>query len=322
MDDNAATRFNDSLWSDLQDSEEFFDKRPLLAHYTSLEVLESILRNDEVWFSNPLFMNDHEELRWGIVNGFQWLSQDGLLAQAFGTSARHKHFVDSLASEITLFEKNHLFDTYILCFSQHEAGDDDGVLSMWRGYAADGTGAALIVDAAKFGVVPDNPLIISKVTYGKEERLAWLRWLGERIKDFLLANVVADDAIRPMASMIFERLKVAALFSKHSGFREEKEWRIVYMPDRDRREPKAFRHMFGYLNGPRGLEPKLKFKIVPLPGVLADDLSLEKLLARILIGPSRAYPLTRETIERMLDLTNKSALKSRLMVSTIPLRAR
>jgi hypothetical protein len=32
------------------------EKRPpLLAHYTSLEVLEKIMKNNEIWFSNPLF---------------------------------------------------------------------------------------------------------------------------------------------------------------------------------------------------------------------------------------------------------------------------
>ena len=33
---------------------------------TSMAVLESILRENVVWFSNPLFMNDLEEVRFGI----------------------------------------------------------------------------------------------------------------------------------------------------------------------------------------------------------------------------------------------------------------
>ena len=41
--------------------------RPLhLAHYTSLEVLEKVMMNDEVWFSNPLLMNDYQEVRFGL----------------------------------------------------------------------------------------------------------------------------------------------------------------------------------------------------------------------------------------------------------------
>ena len=33
----------------------------LLAHYTSVQVVEQILKHEELWFSNPLYMNDLEE---------------------------------------------------------------------------------------------------------------------------------------------------------------------------------------------------------------------------------------------------------------------
>lgn len=57
------------LWNDLIDSEDFPEKRPLLAHYTSLATLENILLSDEIWFSNPLVMNDMEEVRFGVLRG-------------------------------------------------------------------------------------------------------------------------------------------------------------------------------------------------------------------------------------------------------------
>jgi hypothetical protein len=48
---------------------ELGEKKPMLAHYTSVENVEKVLRSDEVWFSNPLFMNDWEEMRFGIYEG-------------------------------------------------------------------------------------------------------------------------------------------------------------------------------------------------------------------------------------------------------------
>jgi hypothetical protein len=55
-------------------------ERPLyLAHYTSLEVLEKIIQSNELWFSNPLFMNDHSEMRGGIFESmkvFREIEQD------------------------------------------------------------------------------------------------------------------------------------------------------------------------------------------------------------------------------------------------------
>jgi hypothetical protein len=41
----------------------------LLAHYTSIDVIEKILRSEEIWFSNPLFMNDLDEMRFGMLEG-------------------------------------------------------------------------------------------------------------------------------------------------------------------------------------------------------------------------------------------------------------
>jgi len=43
------------------------DRQPYLAHYTSLEVLEKIMQHNELWFSHPFFMNDLQEMRFGIV---------------------------------------------------------------------------------------------------------------------------------------------------------------------------------------------------------------------------------------------------------------
>ena len=34
----------------------------LLAHYTSIPIAEEILKNDQLWFSNPLYMNDLGEM--------------------------------------------------------------------------------------------------------------------------------------------------------------------------------------------------------------------------------------------------------------------
>ena len=42
------------LWADISGSESYPDNRPLLAHHTSIENLENIMTNDELWFSNPL----------------------------------------------------------------------------------------------------------------------------------------------------------------------------------------------------------------------------------------------------------------------------
>jgi hypothetical protein len=75
-----------------------------------------------------------------------------------------------------------------------------------------------------------------------------------------------------------------------------------------------------YLNGPRGVEPKLKFKFEPRPGVTPDLFSLDLILAAILLGPSTSTRLAVRSIERMLDLIERPELKCKLLASSIPLR--
>jgi hypothetical protein len=44
---------------------------PLLAHYTSIHVAEQIIKNEVIWLSHPFYMNDFEELRFGMLQGIQ-----------------------------------------------------------------------------------------------------------------------------------------------------------------------------------------------------------------------------------------------------------
>lgn len=58
-----------ALWNDIPTATNFPSIRPLWAHYTSVATLEKILLANEVWLSNPLYMNDWEELRFGLNAG-------------------------------------------------------------------------------------------------------------------------------------------------------------------------------------------------------------------------------------------------------------
>ena len=90
---------------------------------------------------------------------------------------------------------------------------------------------------------------------------------------------------------------------------------------RDRDKDKALDRMFSYWIGPRGVEPKLRFKIEHIPGLIEDDLSLSKIVDRIILGPSLSSPLARAAILKMLDTLGRTDLKDRIKSSTIPFRA-
>ena len=320
MDDAEVFKVFEPLFADLRERESFPAKRPLLAHYTSIPVLEAILRNNEVWFSNPLFMNDMEEVRFGINTGANLFLASTEIESACGEKPRFDLVKSTFNYYYNMFANEHLLDTYVFCLSEHAKDDTDGLLSMWRGYGGNGNGAAIVFDTAKITSRDGTPLIIAKVQYATtEERMNWLQQHITQFAEILGHSRIPDDKRYLGSYWFFERLKLFAVFTKHRGFTEENEWRLVYMRDRDR--DKVFDKMFGYWLGPRGVEPKLKFKVEHIPGYTDDDLTLSKIVERIILGPSLSSPLACATILKMLDTLDRSDLKDRIMASTIPFRA-
>ena len=184
---------------------------------------------------------------------------------------------------------------------------------------ANGNGAALILDSAQIEVKGNGvPLILAKVAYGtKQQRINWLLDMANKAAGIISENAISSDLLPAVAHALFDRIKLFALFTKHIGFSEEREWRVVYMRDRDTAQ--HFDFMFGYHNGSRGMELKLKFQIKPIPGVTADDMSLKKIAAAIILGPTASSPLALAAVKRMVA-DKQPELVSLVTASTIPLR--
>jgi hypothetical protein len=53
MSDDEVRNLLAPLWSEFKADNCFPNKRPLLAHYTKADSLESVLKHKEVWFSHP-----------------------------------------------------------------------------------------------------------------------------------------------------------------------------------------------------------------------------------------------------------------------------
>jgi hypothetical protein len=319
MNDEEIIKLFDPLWADLRGDDSFPARRPLLAHYTSIVVLEAILKNNEVWLSNPLFMNDMEEVRFGMIAGANLFLGSSEIESACKGKQRFDALKLAFNRYHNTFANDHVLDTYVFCLSEHAKDDTDGLLSMWRGYGGNGNGAAIVFDTAKITAREESPLIIANVHYGTaEERLNWLRQRVTQFAEILGSSTIPDDKLWLGSYCFFQRLQSFSIFTKHRGFKEENEWRMVYMRDRDRE--KVFDRMFSYWVGPRGVEPKLKLKIEAIPDLPETDLSLSKIVERVILGPSLSSPLARGTIFRMLDTLGRSDLKDRVRSSTIPFR--
>lgn len=312
--------YADELYSDLVDEETFFTRKPLLAHYTTAVVLEQMLKNNEIWFGNPLFMNDVEEVRFGINEGTRAFLDSEAIRGAFSSPDDAQSFETELLAAHRNFDEKHAFDTYIVCFCEHREGDDDGLLSMWRGYGDSGRGVAIVFDGRQLADTPQSPLIMAKVSYASaDERRAWFVWCAEQFAEIIRRNGISGKEVTAAAWALFARLRLFSLFSKHQGFSEEQEWRLAYMPERDANgDLKPF---LSYHNGPRGIEPKLKVPFVPSPAFGGQEVPLERLVHSIILGPSASSPLAHMSAVRMLESLQRGGLANRIVASGIPYRA-
>ena len=264
-------------------------------------------------------MNDLEEVRFGVLRGVELARGSQDIRDALGSETRARLFTQHFDHYFALFDNQHALDTYVLCLSEHDREDHDGMLSMWRGYGSNGGGAAIVLDTGKLRAVEGTPLIIAMVHYGSaDERLAWLQGTLSKFARIIRELSLADEKLHLAAFALFDRIKIFSLFSKHRGFSEEREWRIVYVRDRDQENKLA--PMFHYWIGPRGVEPKLRLKVAPIEGWTDEDLSLTKIVERIILGPSVSSPLAKASVLRMLDQLGKPSLKERVYASTIPFR--
>jgi hypothetical protein len=300
------------LWSDMQ-REPDPGALPLLAHYTSIATLERIAQTGEIWFSNPLYMNDVDELRYGMNLGLHAVRTHAGLREAC-PPAHYNALLDAFDELFTTFDSDSAFDVYVFSCSEHddEIGDD-GLLSMWRGYGGDGNGVAIVFDMGPL-LAARSPLLVRQVQYlSYEASEAWMEEKLQQFANMLQRNGGPVEGMKQAAAALFERIKLFALFTKHRGFHEEREWRIVYLRENDREG--LFQQQLHYAIGPRGIEPRLRFTTEVLGG--GDEAPrLEQMVRRIILGPVLATPLALRSVARMLELHQPSWAESVARSST------
>lgn len=304
------------LWEDLQ-PQPAPGQLPLLAHYTSIGTLERIAQTGEIWFSNPLYMNDVDELRYGMNLGLHAVRTHAGLREACPPH-RYNALLDAFEALYTAFDEDSAFDVYVFSCSEHDDGiGDDGLLSMWRGYGGDGNGVAIVFDMAPL-LAARTPLLVRQVRYLSYEQSE--AWMDAKLRQFALALDGAGGPVEDMkaaAAALFERIKVFALFTKHRGFHEEREWRLVYLREHD--TGGLLTQQLHYAIGGRGIEPRLRFTADALAGAGARPL-LEDMVQRIILGPVLATPLALRSVARMLEIY-QPAWATRVARSTTPYRS-
>ena len=187
---------------------------------------------------------------------------------------------------------------------------------MWRAYGGKTSGAALVFNSEVF----DDAQIqlnafASPVLYGDYKEFApQLTAIIDRLEKEpqLLATVAADLAFNAVGSA----LDFAGLSIKHMGFKEEREWRVIYRPFEY-----SSAHIVEKLTSISGT-PQLIYQL-PLvngPGMNMPGLTLDRLLHRVIVGPSLHPETTWRALVEALRRTGVRTPEPRVVMSDIPLR--
>ena len=319
-----------NVFLQLERLEETSPKGLLLAHYTSVEVVEKILKNKEIWMSHPFHMNDIQELNFGMGLGVR-MFRDYCYCSELPSYVSDEIF-SSFQGFIRHLNENTIIDTYVVCFMAHSVDDKDGSLPMWRGYGDEGHGATIVFDPAPFQQDPIPNLRTVKVIYeseaGREKILSDMlsHWQKTTIENFAgVARVNVDSSDLFLASFYaLLIIKMFALMTKHPGFRYEDEWRVVYIPEFDGQQ--LFSDFLSYNIGARGIEPKLKFNIekynlqIDSGAIVSAKIDFNKIIDSIILGPSISSPLAKASFLRALKGSDFDYLSNKVHSSTIPLR--
>lgn len=292
------------------------ENKARLVHYTSAEVAVSILRNREVWMRNATTMNDYME----VEHGFECLNHayKGEAGQLF------KKVLDSnfpgataeIEARFNAWLPGLRTDTYLTCVSEHQDNEDTyGRLSMWRAYGGK-TGVALVLNSAPF-YSETNALkaYSSPVAYLGEAQFA------RHFAEVAARMESASDLIQQLGKehifhLTFNMLRFAVLCTKHPGFEEEQEWRVIYSPTMDQSD--RIVPSIEIVNGTPQKVFKIPLRNIPEHGL--HGMEVPEILDRIIIGPTKfPYAIYQAFHQILTDLGTPNP-EQRIAISDIPLR--
>jgi hypothetical protein len=287
-----------------------------LVHYTSAQAAMNIISNKEIWFRQSSCMNDHSEILHGrkcLFSAFH--HPDRIFQKALDTI--YPNLSNKVAVEFDALVEKIQDDIYLLCVSEHENSEDfNGRLSMWRAYGK-GNGVAIVMNPEPFHKDTDAfKAYTTPVAY--MDPSDFLKQL-----DGVANSIISNQALlkrypeQNILNMALVMLRFAMVATKHSGFSEEQEWRVIYKPTIEQSE--HMQHAVVDIGGVPQEIYKLPIKNIPSAGV--DFLDMNKVINRIIIGPTQ-YPTALN--KAFIDTLTKAGVanaQNKVVNSGIPLRS-
>jgi hypothetical protein len=294
------------------------------AHYTSAATALSIIDKATVWLRSTSVMNDFSEVHHGhdcIVNALNNVSIRARMITALNQVSRG--LFDEVEKDFLEGEPDRLRNSYMIAVSEHEGinnrEDLYGRLSMWRAYGGK-TNVAFVFNSTPFLNTSDalnaytSPVLYAdreiferyfiEVLTGLESDIPYLRSLGK-------------EAVR---LSLKAALHFGALSTKHPGFAEEREWRVIYMKGFSL-SGKVTNRIQDNIETVEGIPQRVaKVKLENYPDEGHVGATLPELLHEIIVGPTQyPWPIYDALVDRLMVAGVPNA-DQKVRVSNIPLR--
>jgi hypothetical protein len=288
-------------------------------HYTSAVGGLGIISSKRIWMRNVMCMADYSE----AMHGFE------SVRNFFSDEPSKNAFIGALDScspglgieGLNLFDQwwsDTRFGSYITCLSEHDDEEDGhGRLSMWRAFGNASARVALVLKLPlNEGVSVPLGVLFGPVAYLTDTQVS--SELAEVTK-----NINADAGYlrtldrQRLLGLVFITLVAAVLSLKHVGFREEREWRVIYSP---KRAPSTL--IESSIESFEGV-PQTVYKL-PIDGAASAELAsldVTRLLDRVIIGPNQYAWAMYESFVAALARAGIQDAERRVVISGIPIRS-
>lgn len=288
-----------------------------LVHYTNTQAAINILRRREVWMRKPQWMADYTEIQHGfdcLLNMYD----KGPGGQRFKAAleAVSPGMVERVTKDFDVWLPTYRANTYVTCVAAHDDDDDEtGRMGMWTGFTG-GSGVALVLKSAPFTAISDVLGAYSfPVSYHNVDQF------DQGFTEIAQAVEASADFLRgiPASALdwfLHEVFRFHLVCTKRRAFRDEREWRIVYSPDR---QPAGKAQLITQHVEFIGGEPQPVCKI-PLEAHPGHDISIPAILDRVIIGPGKFRVAIAEAFRIELGKAGVPDPADRVFYADLPLR--
>lgn len=287
------------------------------AHYTSSDAFLKILNSNEVWFRNAAVMNDFMEVEYGLR----------LLTEAWEhpVGRELKSVLDRIEPSIfpqimnyhNGWQPSYAAHTYLFSLSEHAPKENKhGRLSMWREYARN-AGVAILFNNEVFRSETNllKAYTVPVMYANTKQFISNFEQILERIKRH--EAEISGLAPEILFNAVFQSMRFMALSTKHPGFGEEREWRVIYNPQLE--SSPFFTNRVEVIGGIPQRIHALQLKEIAEFGETLD-LRMSSLLHRVIIGPTAHRNTTQDAIIQALSNAGITEPEKKVTFSDIPVR--